>query len=229
MAKSLERIQACALRKEGQSIKGIAKALQVSNSSVSAWTRDIILADEQRTFLKDRQIRSGNRGRMLGAESNRQKRILRLISAKEDAEKEISALSKKDLFYLGLGLYWGEGSKSMNSSLSVANSDPRVLILMKRWLADCFDVEDYRFAPRVFISDLHTDREEAITAFWSDTLSLPKSQFRKMVFLDKGKKIYENHEVYYGVLALGVSKGGDIRNRILAQIGRASELANTPV
>lgn len=34
--------------------------------------------------------------------------------------------------------------------------------------------------------------------------------------------------MYYGVLALRVAKGGDIRNRILASINRVSEVMSMP-
>jgi hypothetical protein len=44
-----------------------------------------------------------------------------------------------------------------------------------------------------------------------------------MIFLDKGKKIYENREVYYGVLTLSIAKGTDLRYKILALLARASE------
>lgn len=229
MAKSEERIKAYALRREGKSVKEIAKALDVSRGSVSVWVRDIMLTSSQKEQLRKRQIAAGHKGRVLGAEMNRANKLSRLLHAKEEAERNLSALSKNQLYFLGLGLYWGEGTKSRNSALSVANSDPEVILLMKKWFMECFDVEDSRFVPRVFISDTHRYREQVIIGFWAELLGLPVSQFRKTVFLDKGKKIYENHDVYYGVLAFGVSKGGDIRNRILAQIHRVAELNTKPV
>lgn len=229
MAKSAEHIRACELRRSGKSIKSIAKILSVGVSTVSVWTRDIELTEAQRMNLRDKQIAAGHAGRILGAESNKQKKILREKRARDDARSQIQSLSRENLFFTGLGLYWGEGSKSPTSALSIANSDPRVIILMKRWFEECFSVEEHRFAPRIFISDTHQDREEILVRFWSDTLRLPTHQFRKTVFLPKGKKIYENRDMYYGVLALGVTKGGDIRTRILAQTDRVAEFGILPV
>ncbi|MCS7263556.1 MAG: helix-turn-helix domain-containing protein [Armatimonadetes bacterium] len=54
MAKLAERQQARLLRKQGWSIKTIAKNLGVSRSSVSLWVRDIALTVEQREFIESR-------------------------------------------------------------------------------------------------------------------------------------------------------------------------------
>lgn len=229
MAKSLERIQAYELRRKGESIKAIAKQLNVSSSTVSKWTMDMPLTDQQRSSLRERQIAGGHKGRMIGAARNKEKKLLRIHLAKEEAVERIQDLSVNELFYIGLGLYWGEGVKAASSSsLAMINSDPRTIQLMMRWFGECFGVDKDRFMPRVFISDTHRDREEIITRYWAETLGLPKAQFRKMIFLDKGKKIYENRDMYYGVLALRVSKGIDIRYKILAYIDRIAHVANTP-
>ena len=51
-------------------------------------------------------------------------------------------------------------------------------------------------------------REKIVLKFWSGLLGLPDHQFRKVVFIKvKNKKVYENHNSYYGVLALRVRKG----------------------
>jgi len=229
MAKSAERIKACELRRQGESVKEIARILSVSRSIASIWTRDIALSDEQRSYLRERQIAAGHRGRMMGAESNRNKKREQIRIAEEQASMDISNLTYESLFFMGLGLYWGEGVKAPNGSTGVSNSDPRVIQIMIRWFMECFGVEKDRLMPRVFINDIHRDREEIITSYWVETLGIPRDQFRKMIFLDRNKKIYENRDMYYGVLALRIAKGTNIRYRILAQIARFAELAATPV
>lgn len=226
MAKSSEKLQAIAFRRAGESVKDIAKKLGVSRGSVSMWTRDIILTDTQRNLLRERQVTAGHKGRIMGVEANKAKKAARIELAQTEAVDRVPVLSKESLFYTGLGLYWGEGAKTTNSSLAISNTDPRIIALMIRWFIECFDVDRSYFMPRVFISDIHRDREEIITAFWVNTLGIPRAQFRRMVFLDKGKKIYENHNIYYGVLALRIAKGGDLRYKILAQIERIAELNN---
>ena len=228
MAKSVERIKACQMRREGESIKEIAKMLGVSSGSVSKWTCDVELTEAQRDYLRSRQIASGQRGRMMGAEMNRAKRLERMRIAEIEAAAKIQKLSKQDLFYIGLGLYWGEGSKAKGSSLAITNSDPKVISLMIRWFEECFGLPKDRFRPRIFISDVHRNRSEIILNFWTQITGIPRSQFRRLVFLDKGKKLYENHDTYFGVMALQVAKGGDIKYKVLAQIERIAQLAPMP-
>jgi hypothetical protein len=225
MAKSAERLKAIQLRREGKSIKEIAKALCISAGSASRWTQDIELSDAQREYLRIRQIASGHKGRVAGANMNREKRLKRLHSADKLAREDIPEISKKDLFYIGIGLYWGEGTKARHSPFGVTNSDPRIILLMMRWFEECFNLGRDRFRPRVFISDIHREREEVILAYWADALSIPLSQFCRTVFLNKGKKRYENHDRYFGVMALQVAKAAEIRYKVLAKIERVAHLA----
>lgn len=225
MAKPAEKLQALTLRRSGASIKEIAKALGVSPGSVSKWVEGMTLTETQRTFLRDRQIASGHRGRLIGAEMNRARKASALRQAAEEATALIPRFTSHDLFFVGLGLYWGEGSKSSNGTLMVANSDPRVMVLMAAWFEKCFGVSKDLLRPRIFISSTHHTREDALIAFWAKALGISTRQFGKTVFLNKGKKVYENHESYYGVLALRVAKGGNIRYKVLAQIERIAQLA----
>lgn len=228
MAKSQEKLKALQLRRKGMSVKAIAKQLGVSNGSVSVWTRDVVLTPKQREALKVQQIAAGHRGRMMGTEANKKKKKDRVERARKEAQRKVASLSKRELFMLGLGLYWGEGVKASNGVVAVVNSDPLVIQIMIRWFTECLGVDQTRLQPRVYISDLHRDREKAITTFWVKSLGLPREQFRKMIFLNKGKKIYENKNMYYGVLTLRVARAADLRLAILAQIAQVANVGIRP-
>jgi predicted transcriptional regulator len=73
-AKKAEREMARRMRRElGASVKQIAEALQVSQSSVSVWVRDIELTLEQQAALRDmsRRRRVGHRRRSENARAER--------------------------------------------------------------------------------------------------------------------------------------------------------------
>ena len=53
-AKTKEKEEARALRRDGSSIKEIAESLNVAQSSVSVWVRDIKLSHDQEKTLKER-------------------------------------------------------------------------------------------------------------------------------------------------------------------------------
>ena len=225
MAKPEEKTRALALRRQGKSVKEIALLLHVSKGSVSAWVRDIPLTAEQSARLHARQIEAGAAGRIAGAIANRRRKEVRIAIANQEAQAKIPRISKESLFFLGLALYWGEGTKASNGIVSVTNSDPEIIKLMIRWFRECWEVEDTRFRARIYISDIHRYRKDALLDYWEETLGIPRSQFSETIFLHKGRKVYENQDTYYGVMALRVAKGAFLRLRILSLIEQTKKVA----
>lgn len=217
MSKSIEKLEALKLRRQGWSIKEIAKKLQVSPGSVSLWCQSITLTAQQQELLKVKQIRAGQRGRQMGADANKAKRVQALETAQAQAEKGITVVTNRELFFLGLGIYWGEGVKSRSGQATIVNSDPKILKVMMKWFEDCLSIESSEFRPYVYISVLHREREEKIMQYWEGVLKLPKYQFKSPIYLkQKPKQKYENHDSYYGVVALRVAKSTNLKYRILA-------------
>lgn len=92
------------------------------------------------------------------------------------------------------------------------------------WFTRCLGVKKEYFHPRIFINASHRDRERVLVRYWSKTLGLPKDVFAKTIFITRpNKKVYENRNTYYGVLALRVRKGTDLRYKILALLDRVAE------
>lgn len=207
------------------SVRTIAEKLHVSRASVSVWCRDIVLTDAQKRVLITAQIKAGNRGRMIGAEMNRQKKLEVIAVQKEIARKLVGKLTERDVLMLGIALYWGEGVKAQSSSVAIVNSDPETVRFALKWFKQLGVSEDL-FRPYIFIAETHKSRREIILNFWSKYLGLQKDQFAKIVFLKgRPKKIYENHDSYYGVLALRVLKGSALKYRILGLIRTCKEQA----
>jgi hypothetical protein len=217
MAKSVERLRAIELRRTGMSVKEISKNIQIAASTVSGWLKDIELSPEQRKTLYARQIAAGHRGRMIGAEKNRQKKIQTIEAARAIGINAISALTQRELLLVGLGIYWGEGSKS--GTLSFINSDPTMVLLIKKWFECSFQVSTNDFIARVFINEIHRGRELKVITFWSTVLSIPVDQFRKTTFIKSvQKKRYENHEDYHGLLSLRIRRSSNLKYTILGLI-----------
>jgi hypothetical protein len=225
MAKSLQRLQALKLRRQGKSIKKIAQQLDVSRASASTWCRDITLTTAQRERLTRNQIKAGHKGRMIGAEMNRLKKMEDVKRQEQYAREMIGKLSDRDILLLGTALYWGEGVKASNSALAVVNSDPAVILFASRWFSQ-LGVSQDMLHPAIYISESHRHRRRALLQFWATILKIPESQFAKPVFLrGRPKKIYENHNSYYGVLALRVRRGASMKYRILGLIKACKESA----
>lgn len=224
MSKGIEKIQALKLRKNGSSIKDIAKILKVSRSTASVWCRDVVLTSKQKDILFKKQISSGQSGRLKGALVNREKRLLAIDKSLVEARNLIKNISDDDLLMLGIGIYWGEGIKSRSGPFSIVNSDPRLLILGKKWMIKCMGVTELDFRPYVYIADTHRYRGSEIMKYWSRVLGLTLSQFKTPIFIKQvHKKKYENSEDYYGVVSLRVSKSTNLKYKVQALIKVVSD------
>jgi len=127
-------------------------------------------------------------------------------------------LSQRDLFLLGLGLYWGEGVKSNTGIATLVNSDPGIVAMGKEWFMSCLGVSLQDFRPYIYVSIQYKNSSGKITSFWSKILNIPKDQFKVIIIKNTSKKIYHNHKEYFGVLQLRVRKGTDLKYRILGLI-----------
>ncbi len=223
MAKTLARSRAIQLRIEGKSVKEIARLLQVSTSSVSIWCRDIQLSSTQSEFLRLRQIASGFRGRQIGADVNRKKKQLRIEKARIYAATLWKQHGDDPLFLLGIGLYWGEGSKT--DKLSFSNSDPAMVRFMMLWLQKYLGVSKSDFVARVYINNIHHKRATVVQQYWIHYLTLPERQFRSTCYIySVPKKRYDNHDIYFGILALRVRRSTVLKYIVLALLARVKDV-----
>lgn len=213
MAKSEERLRARQLRGEGLSIISIAQELKVSKSTASIWCRDISLTKRQLDQLAQNKFRGGYIGSLKGAQANREKKEKLIEFYKNEAKKEIGKLSNRDVLLIGISLYWAEGSKE--NKFVFTNSDPQMILLMKKWLMKIGGTQKDEFIPRIYINEIHESRLDQVLKFWTDLLDLPVEQFRKTAITKhEQKKIYDNYNSYYGILALKVRNSTSLKYRI---------------
>ena len=214
MAKFKEKLEARELRKQGESIKVIAKKLKVSPSSVSFWCQDIKLSPAQIKEL-ERRARDPNYGRRLEyALAQQRKRLKKTKYLKEEGIKEVGALSKRELFLAGVILYWAEGFKK-DTQVGFASSDPSMIKLFIKWLFDCCGYKPQDLILRVTANISHKYRIQEIQDYWIRVTKIPKENFRKPFYQKvKWKKVYKNPNEYFGVLRIRVRKSTDFLRKI---------------
>ena len=83
------------------------------------------------------------------------------------------------LYGLGLGLYWGEGTKSDKHSVRLGNTNPKLIKKFIEFLINRYSIDrkKMRFGLQIF-SDMSPSEG---LSFWSKELGFPKSQFQKVV------------------------------------------------
>lgn len=219
MAKQKEKEQAILLRKSGKSIKEISNALSVSKSTASLWCRNISLSPTQIKRIAERSKHQAVEALLLSAEKQRIEREIRTRKMKSFGIQDVGKLQKRDLFMVGLGLYWGEGYKQGSQELGFTNSNPEIIKLYVKWLKEIYSIEKSMLILRVSINDSHKYRIKNVQKYWSELLNVPLTQFTKPSLIKvTSKKIYSNKENHYGTLRVKVRRGTDLRRRILGSI-----------
>ncbi len=218
MAKSAQRLEARKLRRTGLSINVIAKKLGVSKSSVCLWCNDINLTQKQKEVLIKHSKDGGEKGRLLGAKHNKEERIKRQKYFENQGILEVGLLSKRELFLVGVALYWAEGSKKTRDVVFI-NSDPTMIALFIRWLKECLFVDESRIYCKVGINKIHESRIDEVEKYWSKTTGIQRSRFSKVSLKKvKNQKVYENFNSHYGSLAIRVRRGTNLNYEILGYI-----------
>jgi transcriptional regulator with XRE-family HTH domain len=171
--KSIERDEARRLRaQEGLAIRVIAERLGVSKSSVSTWTRDIELTEEQHERLREANPIYNRQSR--GQQSRRATARAARLAAQEDGRAQ--AGQRDPLHIQGCMLFWAEGSRRRNSVV-FTNSDVEMHRLFLRFLRWC-GVRDDQVALTVNCHLNNGLTLDEIEAWWLARLGLPATCLR---------------------------------------------------
>lgn len=177
------------LRKQGKSYNEISKITGVAKSTLNHWLKDVVLTEEQRSLLSSRSSVQGCRG---GAK-HRQMWI--------DKRKEIMDAYDPPfcdpVFMLGLGLYWGEGTKHSPCTTAFANSDVGPVKQFIVWVRRFFEPDFDNIG--VCIHHYNSEADEAIKGYWSTMLGIPLADFNKSVFtVSRASKRKKSNTLPYG-------------------------------
>jgi len=104
------------------------------------------------------------------------------------------------LFGLGVGLYWGEGTKANKHSIRLGNTDPDLIRQFIKFLREIYGIEDkkLRFGLQLF-SDMSPEKA---LRFWCRSLDISRKQFSKVVVTpSRGAGTYVK-KIKHGVLTV---------------------------
>ncbi|MBU4369141.1 helix-turn-helix domain-containing protein [Patescibacteria group bacterium] len=191
MARFADREKAIKLRLEEKSYSQIKKILGISKSTLSYWLRDYPLSKQRIRELRDCNEQRIERFR----ETMRKKREMRLKEIYNEQKRIWLPLTKREKFFAGLFLYWGEGHKDLRGPVGVSNTDPDIIRFILYWLTKILKVprEKIKIALHLY-KDMDIQKEHL---FWSKILNLPLSQFRKP-YIKKSSSLRINHKGKFG-------------------------------
>src|SRR3989344_1569890 len=214
--KESEKIKAVELRKQGLSYSEILAQIPVAKSSLALWLQSVGLSKKQKQRLTDKKLASALRGGL----KKKEQRIERSYRIKTIAEEEIGVLSKRELWLIGVALYWAEGSKEKElrpgSSAKFSNSDQNMIRFFMFWLVKVCGISKERIIPEIYIHESHRDRIPAVIKFWSKETSILVDKFRHIYF--KKNKINTRRmnvgNDYYGVLRINILASSELNRKI---------------
>mgnify|MGYP001604613233 CR=1 FL=1 len=164
---------------KGNSMQDIANSLNCSVHKVSYW-------------LLKHNIHSRSISEAIYLKNNPDGDPFKFIELKE--------FNDAILFGLGMGLYWGEGTKANKDSVRLGNTDPALIRRFMDFLIKLFGVKrrDFKFGLQIF-TDIEID--EALD-FWAKTLKIRYSQFYKPIITISGSIGTYRKKSRYGVLTV---------------------------
>jgi hypothetical protein len=213
--KTEEKLKAIRLRKEGKTYTDILRAVPVAKSTLAIWLKEAKLSKpENQKFTEAKRLAS-----LRGGEAKKKQRVEKQNEIFVKAKSEIGNLSKKDLFLIGVILYWAEGSKEKEynpgSPLRFANSDPYMIKLFLDWLKEV-GVKKERICFDIYLHNNNKYRVSEVIKYWSSHTNFPKELFKvyykKDIPKTKRKNIYPDS--YFGLTRIYVKRSSDLVRKI---------------
>ncbi|MEU6402943.1 helix-turn-helix domain-containing protein [Streptomyces sp. NPDC046985] len=206
-AKDAMRDRARALREQGWTYTQIREELGCSKSSISLWVRDLPSPERSRP-----DTTAARRGTKRAAEN----RAAAREALGDAAYAEIGPLASRELFLVGVGLYWSEGAKAKAGAhrrVIFVNSDPNMIKLFLLWL-DLLGVSPDR---RRFSVTIHESADIArAESFWAAQVDIEVDSLLKTSLKRHNPKTNRTNtgERYYGCLRVAVLQSADLHRRI---------------
>lgn len=202
--------KAIILRKKGLSYSEILERIPVAKSTLSLWLKSVDLSKKQKQRLTDKKIASALRG----AARKKEIRIQNTQIIFQEAAKDIKDISQRELFLIGAALYWAEGSKQKNHSVSnrvrFSNSDPKMIKLFLLWLNKICGINSSNIR-----CDLYIHEKANISnakSFWEKEINMPiQGIYYKKSKITKRKNIGNN---YFGLVSINIKQSTNLNRKI---------------
>ncbi|MCM1973432.1 helix-turn-helix domain-containing protein [Streptomyces sp. G1] len=206
-AKDDLRDRARVLRKQGWTYDRIQAELGCSKSSISLWVRDLPSPERQP---------SDTSAARLGVQRAVENRRAAREEMRNRAYAEVGSLAPRELFLIGVGLYWSEGAKAKPGAhrrVIFVNSDPNMIRVFLSWL-DLLGVEPER---RRFSVNIHESADiPAAESYWAEQVGIQVGDLLKTSLKKHNPRTNRTNtgEGYHGCLRVAVLKSADLHRRI---------------
>lgn len=183
--KKFKKETAVELRKKGFSYSEIQEKIKTPKSTVSFWLKDIKLTDHQTQKLKDKRSKIARKNF-----ENRTLKIEKQIEeTKNSSAKDIGNISKRELWLMGVTLYWLRRNKNdFRNGVMFTSSNPELIKLFLKWLKEIGGITNEEIKFDLFLKKSKIMSEELLKKainFWSNAIGYPKEKFLRHVYFQK--------------------------------------------
>jgi hypothetical protein len=214
--KSILKAKAIELRKQGLTYREIMAQIPIAKSTLSDWLHSVGLSKYQKQRLTAKKLEAIGKG---GA-AKRAQRITRTEKIMAAAIKDIGIITRRELWLMGVMLYWAEGSKEKEyrpgSPTRFSNTDPDMIRLYLLWLKEICHKTFDDLIIEVYIHHLHRERTEEILAFWTDAINGPKDVIAHVYYKKGNPKTLRKNvgPSYHGTLNVEVKSSSSLNRQI---------------
>lgn len=171
------------LRKKGFSYSEIKKSIFVPKSTLSSWLKKLKLTEEQKEKLKKKRLEAAKAGSA--------KKMLKTKQAieeiKNSSAKDILKISNRELWLIGIVLYWKErlslnNINDLRKGVQFTNADPHLVKIFLKWLRDIGRIKDKEIMFDIFAKEEKKNVINELIEYWSKVTNFPKECFSRTYF-----------------------------------------------
>lgn len=211
-----EKEKAIAFRKQGKTYSDILRAIPVAKSTLGIWLKEakLSVAENQR-FTEAKRLSS-----LRGGQAKKKQRVEKQNNILSETKSEIRKISERELFLIGVALYWAEGAKEKEyypgSQLQFSNMDPKIIQIFLTWLFKVCKIGKNMIVFNIFLHQTHKARLEEVKKYWSKITDFPVNSFSSVYWKKNNLKTNRKNtgEKYYGVLKVKVKKSSTLVRKI---------------
>lgn len=209
--------RAVELRKTGVSYAELMRRFGVAKSTLWRWLKaEGLVAATPQQFTELRRLAQQKATVIV-----RRNHATRTAAILEQAKGSIGQISLRELWLIGIALYWAEGAKQKPHNpaqrMAFSNSDPAMLKTFIQWLREACHIPSQDLAFELYIHE--SANREAARRFWSAALHVPLDQWR--IRLKRHRISTRRRNVgpqYVGLVRISVARSTQFNRKIAGWI-----------
>ena len=223
-----EKQKAIKLRKAGKTYSEILAEIPIAKSTLSEWLKSVQLAKSQKQRITKKRRDSALRGARIRHET----RIAEVKALEQKGLTDVDKVSARELWLIGVVLYWAEGSKQYDHSPSTGvtfnNSDSRMLLVFLKWLAQ-MKVPASAICFELYVHETRKSDVPAFRSWWARELNISPHKLDRVYFKKGNPKTKRKNiaDLYHGLIRIKVNSSTVLNRRISGWVhGIVASLGN---